>query len=268
MTSTHVAQADCERCRPGPVAQPVNTVSSLAFVVAGVAMVARASRSNRPRRSARSTRRSGAGTPRPTGPVPVTSRDGAVAGAVDAGAGRGAAGRWLGGPLEPWRAESTVGWAAVAAGLGSVAYHGPGTAAGRYLHDASLISLLTSVVLADAARVSGRSAPAVTLALVPLAGIVGGLPRWSMPTQVVAGVAVATAEALRAGSAPTSRVGRWRRRAEAAVAGAGALGHVLGRSDGPLCRPDSRVQAHALWHAAMATTLSLRAFDTRPAQPC
>ncbi|HUG84145.1 MAG TPA: hypothetical protein VMM13_06250, partial [Euzebya sp.] len=32
----HVAGSDCERIRPGLVAQPVNTVSSLAFVVAAV----------------------------------------------------------------------------------------------------------------------------------------------------------------------------------------------------------------------------------------
>jgi hypothetical protein len=34
--SGHVAAADCERSRPGLVAQPINTVSSLAFVAAGV----------------------------------------------------------------------------------------------------------------------------------------------------------------------------------------------------------------------------------------
>ncbi len=34
----HVACGDCERVRPGPVGQPVNTLSSLAFVVAGVDM--------------------------------------------------------------------------------------------------------------------------------------------------------------------------------------------------------------------------------------
>ena len=36
---THVAAADCEQVRGGLVAQPVNAVSSLAFVVAGVPLV-------------------------------------------------------------------------------------------------------------------------------------------------------------------------------------------------------------------------------------
>ena len=34
-----IAASDCERCRPGPVAQPVNTASSLAYVAAGAALV-------------------------------------------------------------------------------------------------------------------------------------------------------------------------------------------------------------------------------------
>ena len=36
----HVAASDCERCRPGLVAQPVNAMSSLAFVATGIALVA------------------------------------------------------------------------------------------------------------------------------------------------------------------------------------------------------------------------------------
>ena len=40
----HVAASDCERCRPGLVAQPVNAMSSLAFVATGIALVAGADR--------------------------------------------------------------------------------------------------------------------------------------------------------------------------------------------------------------------------------
>jgi hypothetical protein len=36
MTQVHVAVSDCERIRPGPIAQPANTLSSLAFVLAAV----------------------------------------------------------------------------------------------------------------------------------------------------------------------------------------------------------------------------------------
>lgn len=43
-----VAASDCERVRPGLVTQPVNTATSLAYVVAGVALAARGRRRPRP----------------------------------------------------------------------------------------------------------------------------------------------------------------------------------------------------------------------------
>lgn len=212
----HVAASDCERCRPGLVAQPVNAASSLAFVVAGAAMVATAGRPG------------------------------------SAGAARGG--------------EAAVGWAAVAAGLGSVAYHGPGTALGRYLHDASLLALLAGVVVADAARITGRPVPRAALGAVPVVAAVGAAPRWTMAAQAVAGLAATAAESARIATGSASPAGRWRHRSEGLVAAAGALGHVLGRSGGPWCRPDSRLQPHALWHTAMAVALGLRALDP-PAAP-
>lgn len=69
-----VAASDCERIHDGPVTQPVNTMTSLAYVVAGLAL-------------ARRSRRVGGDRP----------YAGPVAGAL------------------------------VLNGLGSVAYHGPGT---------------------------------------------------------------------------------------------------------------------------------------------
>jgi hypothetical protein len=39
-----VAASDCERCRPGPVTQPANTASSLAYVAAGAVALAEARR--------------------------------------------------------------------------------------------------------------------------------------------------------------------------------------------------------------------------------
>jgi hypothetical protein len=203
----HVAASDCERCRPGLVAQPVNAMSSLAFVATGIALVAGADR--------------------------------AVGSSADA----------------------AVGWAAVAAGLGSVAYHGPGTSAGRYVHDATLVGLLATVVVADAGRITGRPARRGVLAAVPVLALAGAVPRWSMRTQAVVGVAATVSESVRIAGLPSTTAGRWRHRAAGVVAGAGAMGHVLGRSGGPWCRPDSRLQPHALWHAAMAVTLGLRALD-------
>ena len=86
----HVAFSDCERIRPGLIAQPVNTVSSLAYVVAGAVLASRARRE--------------------------------------------------GGPLESRRLA--VAAAAVAAGLGSVLYHGPGGRWSKRAHDTALAALV------------------------------------------------------------------------------------------------------------------------------
>lgn len=194
---THVAAGDCERCRPGPIAQPVNTVSSLAFVVAGVPLV----------RGAR----------------PLTR---------------------------------TLGWAAVAAGLGSVAYHGPGTAAGRYVHDASLIALLGLMALDDTERATGWTPPAAVVAAVPVLAATGAHPELTDVAQplaggvaVVAGLARSARQQAGGGLAPLGGL---------AVLGAGALLHALGRTGAPLCRSDSWLQPHAVWHAAAAAAVLLR----------
>jgi len=205
----HIAASDCERCRRGLVAQPVNTVSSLAFVAAGALTI-------------RSLRRRRVDTP----------------------------------------GEAAVGWAAMAAGLGSVAYHGPGTAFGRYVHDASLLNLLASLTLADGSRASGRPVPRSALAIVPVVSSVAAHPRTSMGAQAAFGIAAGAAEAARVATEDSSRAIRVRDAAEAVTVGVGALAHVLGRSGGPWCRPDSLVQPHALWHVAMAATVYLRSSAT------
>ncbi len=211
-TTDHVAAADCESCRDGAIAQPVNTVSSLSFTVAGLALVARAGRAPR-------------------------------------------AGRPAGDPT----AESALGWAAVAAGLGSAAYHGPGTRPGRILHDSTLLTMLGALIVADVSRVTGRPPRRGLYAALPGVAVAAAVSRWSMPAQVIAGSGAAAAEVVRVRGA-RGGPGRDRRAvAESLVAAGGALGHVLGRTGGPLCRPDSIWQAHAAWHVAMAVVLVLRA---------
>lgn len=204
----HVAASDCEHCRPGLIAQPINTVSSLAFVVSGAMLL-------------RSGRRRGTSS----------------------------------------SADEAVGWAAVAAGLGSAAYHGPGTAFGRYLHDASLLGLLGAVAVADAGLVLGRRPTVAVVAAVPAVALVAGHPATSMAAQLIFGLGAAAAEGARFATAPASGGARWRRWFEGTVAGAGAAAHLLGRTGGPWCDPDSRVQPHALWHGAMATAVWLRGRD-------
>ncbi len=198
---SHVAAADCERCRPGAVAQPVNTVSSLAYVVAGAAVLW-AERDHPPR-------------PEPT-------------------------------------PRQALGWAAVAAGLGSVAYHGPGTALGRYAHDASLLSLLGTMAVEDAEALAGREVAPAALAVIPTVAAVLAHPRTSAVAQAAIGGAAAVVGAARAvRTGGTSALGL-------GVLGLGAAAHVLGRSGGPLCRPDAVLQPHAVWHVATAVSLVLR----------
>ncbi|HET8931400.1 MAG TPA: hypothetical protein VFN21_12145 [Acidimicrobiales bacterium] len=210
-TVDHVAAADCERCRKGPIAQPVNTVSSLAFTVAGLALVARARRRQPP----------------------------------DAPVGAGTA-------------ETALGWSAVAAGLGSVAYHGPGTRPGRILHDASLITMLGALIVADVSRVTSRPPSRVVLAALPGVATAAAMSPWSLPAQVVVGAGASVAEVARVRRSRTGTGSGWQPIAESLVAAGGALGHLFGRTGGPLCRPDSIWQAHAAWHTAMAVVLVLR----------
>ena len=207
----HVAAGDCEHCRPGPLAQPANAASSLAYVVAGAAMV-RDAASHAPERQ------------------PV---------------------------------ERAVGWATIAAGLGSVAYHGPGGPWGHYAHDASLIAMFGLVTAADVQLLApDLQIPPIVLVAIPLAAAWGARPQRSMAAQaVVAGLATA-AEVARIARTPGRPSRRWARRAELPAFALGGTLHLLGRTGGPLCRPGSFVQPHAVWHGLTAFTLWLRSTDT------
>lgn len=205
-----IAASDCERCRPGLVAQPVNTASSLAYVAAGAAMVRDARR--RPRRR---------------------------------------------------RSEVALGWATVAVGLGSVAYHGPGGRLGHRAHDASLLATLGLLAVADVELLlDGREAPPAVLAAVGAAALVASRPARSMEAQALLGLVAGAAEFARVSRHPAGERGPWARRAELPVFAVGAVAHLTGRTGGPTCCPDSLVQPHALWHVLTALTLWLRSQDT------
>jgi hypothetical protein len=141
----HIAVSDCEHCRPGLVAQPVNTVSSLAYCAAGMWVL------RRPR-----TRR-----------------------------------------------RVALGVSSIAAGIGSVGYHGPGGRAGKVVHDTTAMALAATLALAFT----------------------------------------------------TGPVAARRRAATLALFGAGAAVHWSSRTGRVLCRPDSRLQGHALWHALSAAAV-------------
>ena len=148
--AAHVAVADCERIRPGLVAQPVNTASSLAYCVAGAWILARR---------------------------PLSVR------------------------------RLALGLSAVAAGVGSVAYHGPGGRIGKGVHDSS----------------AGALAAATSFAMLT----------------------------------PPTRIDR--RVAAVSCLSAGAAVHAASRTGRVLCRPDSLLQGHALWHVLGAVAVALAA---------
>ena len=205
-----VAESDCEHIGQGLLAQPANTLSSLAYVLAGVLLLWRA----------------------------LAGRSGArIAPAV--------------------YAVTVIG-----VGIGSAAFHGPMPPWGRFAHDLSIAAVLAFVIGYDVALARGASANAglavfvgvtgacaVVLALSPDAG--NGLD-----AVLVTGAVVAEIGATRSAPGRATADGRlWI--VIVGVVAIGALLNALGRTDAPLCEPDSPVQLHALWHVLTAFVLWL-----------
>jgi hypothetical protein len=209
VTRRSLADADCERIHDGLIGQPVNTLSSLAYVGAGAALVARA--------------------------------------------------RWA---EPPARARLLAYGAATAAnGLGGVAYHGPGGSLGRWLHDAALLATLGLVAVTDVEDVAGRSQQQPAALAAVAGGAVAALwPAVSAPAQVVVAASAVVAEAARHGrrrpAGPGGRGLAGRRVLPLVATGAlAAEVYAASRSGRPLCRPDSVIQGHAVWHALTALML-------------
>jgi hypothetical protein len=143
-----------------------------------------------------------------------------------------------------------------AVGAGSVLYHGPCPPGAQQAHDTSLAAALGFVVLHNTAAAIGRHRPVsggVQLAAAAAAAL-PVLPRGRLTNVVVAvlGVAAIATEAV-------SLRGHRPARPEVVAAGTLALGtllNVLGRTGGPLCRPQSLLQGHAAWHVLSAAALT------------
>lgn len=149
---------------------------------------------------------------------------------------------------EPDRAFA---WAVIGVGVGSVAYHGPGGVAGRWLHDASLLAMLGLLVASDVTVADGRPLPPGVVPATVLGSGVAAHPRSSDLAQLVLGSLAVAAEAR--------RYVRSTRYEELAVSlplwAAGLALHVLGRTGERWCRPDAVVQPHAAWHVLSAAAL-------------
>ena len=202
--------SDCERLRDGLVAQPVNTASAAAYLLAGAWLAGRALPARTPER----------------------------------------------------RERLAFGLVVAAVGVGSVDFHGPGSPAARWLHDAALCAALSFVAVHDLAVLSRsriRALPAaaasagaggVLLALFPW---VGGALTAGLGALLAGSEAALARGGLRAGWSPRRRIAY---RAGLAALAAGAAAWTLGRTGGPLCDPDSPLQGHAAWHLLSAAALA------------
>ena len=191
--------SDCEHIGQGLLAQPANTLSSLAYVLAGLLILGRA----------------------------AVARPGArIAPAV--------------------YAVTVIG-----VGIGSAAFHGPMPAWGRFGHDLSIAAVLAFVIGYEVAIARGASA---TRGLVMFVAITGACA--VLDAALVTGAVVAEIGASRSATGRATADGRpWI--AIIGVVTIGALLNALGRTDAPLCAPESPVQLHAVWHVLTAFVLWL-----------
>ena len=162
--------------------------------------------------------------------------------------------------------------AAVAAnGVGSGLFHGPGWSGSGWCHDVAAVAVPVFVA-ADGLGVLGgwedrtvSRVAVVATAAVAVAALVGPVANIALVTAVTAAV---LAEAVVARRSAPRGVGRAGRAVMVAALSVGVAAYVLGRTGGPLCRPDSLLQPHALWHLltglAMAAWAVARIVDPRP----
>lgn len=205
--ATRLGSSDCEHLRDGVLAQPVNALSSAAFVLAGGVVAAWA--------SARPDLRH------------------------DLAAGL------------------SVGL--VAAGLGSIDYHGPQSRVAAWGHDWGIAIPVVVALHADAATLTPTLDPRVGWAAAAVALAGAGAVLAARPATGPAIAAVA-ATALAATEFAVWRTGRRRattggRRLLALAAGCTVVGvsaHALTRTGRPGCRPESVLQGHAFWHVSSA----------------
>ena len=151
----------------------------------------------------------------------------------------------------------------VAAGLGSLDYHGPAYGPEPLLHDGGLAIALVAALAIDLGALDlPRLRRGVWVFTVVAVGVIAFVPSISPLLAAVAGVALVITEIQ------IYRRGL-RNRGPALYAGLACLAvgvavFALSRTGGPLCEPDSLFQGHALWHVLTATALALWAVTALP----
>jgi hypothetical protein len=180
---------------------------------------------------------------------------------------------WLAQPVNAWSSAAflvAAAWVAARRGggfgvaaltlvaVGSAAYHGPQSGWAEPVHDVSIVLLVGVVLLRIVER--GWQRPAAALTGVTAVAVLLA-PGLDTVAQAALAVALAVAELRRWRSEGR---GRPSDRVAAAALAVGVLLFVLGRTGGPLCRPDAVAQPHAGWHVAAAVAAGAVLGTRRP----
>jgi hypothetical protein len=208
-----VGNSDCEHIGQGLLGQPVNTLSSLAYVAVGALLLRRA----------------------------LTAQE----------------------SERPVLAVYAVIVAAV--GFGSVVFHGPMPSWGRFAHDLAIAAVLAFVIgydVAFARRATRRAGLGGGAAVVGTSAVVLLLSPDASNALVSALVVAAVVAEIAAARSPMGRAvasdlvrAPWGWVIGVVALGIGAALSALGRTDAPLCEPDSLAQLHGVWHVLTAAVL-------------
>jgi hypothetical protein len=189
------------------------------------------------------------------------------------------AGAWVVGQARRSRAhrrELLVFGAAIASNaVGGLLYHGDLDPATRAVHDVAIVAVLAFIAVFDVARLTDRGWPwtwrAFAASLGLLAAAIVVLPGAQYVVFGVVGAVIVGAEiADYVRERPKLRGIAKRRLARLGAVlslGLAATAFFVGRSGAPLCRPESAMQWHAIWHALAAVTMALYAYSAVEEHP-
>ena len=156
------------------------------------------------------------------------------------------------------------GVALASVGIGSFLFHGPMPPGSRLVHDLTIAAVFAVIAARAAGALRQWSHGGVLGVAALITGVIGAVmaasPEAGIALSGVVGIAGLGLEVYlyRSGRRPllTRRHLRWLIGTVLVLAAAGLV-NVLGRTDAPLCDPDSLYQGHALWHVMTAVAFGM-----------
>jgi hypothetical protein len=155
------------------------------------------------------------------------------------------------------------GLALASVGIGSIAFHGPVPPGARLLHDLTIAAVLAVIAAHNLALLRGwgnRGIFGTAAGLILVVGAVMAVaPDVGNLFTGLVGIGAAVTEIMvyRSGRRRFSRRVAWILGGTIVLLAMAGIINLLGRTDGPLCDPDSYFQGHALWHALTAAAFML-----------